>query len=390
MPDCLYKYKLIRKRAKMGLGKFEDTKFKAETATVGAEVMNNNLGNAELYWKRVGEVKPNTPLYHDGVDVNDITQGALGDCYYLSALGVLGNRGTRDCFFSIENPEEWRELGALCVRFYIDGKPDYVIIDDKLPMMKGDRYPFVSIEHELWPAFMEKAYAKRYGTYSIIEGGVVSYALEELTGGVPEVVDMNSSSNPVEIWGKLKAAQKAGALLGAGTPGHPEGDKARSTQGIVLQHAYSLYRAEEVDGIKLVQLRNPHGEGEWTGDWSDKSSKWTKRMRNMLNYHDNADDGVFWMELSDFMTEYDSIYICTVYNKDLGWNEQLFNGEWMGKYAAGLYHKGNPNCNEGNNPQFSVTVNGPGDAVCVLRICGSAASRRGGGSKEPKYAMLAI
>jgi calpain-15 len=59
-------------------------------------------------------------------------------------------------------------------------------------------------------------------------------------------------------------------------------------------------RMEEVDGKKLMQLRNPHGHGEWTGEWSDKSSLWTKRMRNLLNYYDNADDGVFWMELSDF------------------------------------------------------------------------------------------
>jgi calpain-15 len=140
-----------------------------------------------------------------------------------------------------------------------------------------------------------------------------------LTGGVPEIVDMDSSANPGEIWSKIKAAQKVGALLGCGTPSHPEGDKARSTQGIVLQHAYSLLKAEEVDGTKLVMIRNPHGGGEWVGDWSDKSSKWSKRMRNMLNYHDNKDDGVFWMELSDFMTEYDAIYICTVFGKEQGW-----------------------------------------------------------------------
>lgn len=58
----------------------------------------------------------------------------------------------------------------------------------------------------------------------------------------------------------------------------------------------------------------------------------------MLNYHDNKDDGVFWMELSDFMTEYDAIYICTIYSKEQGWCETLISGEWKGKYSAGLYH----------------------------------------------------
>lgn len=26
---------------------------------------------------------------------------------------------------------------------------------------------------------------------------------------------------------------------------------------------------------KLVKLRNPWGKGEWKGDWSDESYKWT-------------------------------------------------------------------------------------------------------------------
>lgn len=138
MPDCLYKYKLIRKRAKKGMGKFTDEKFKADNSSLGEKMMATNLPGSKLGWKRAGDKWPEKPLFKDGVDVNDISQGALGDCYYLSALGVLGSRGTRDCFFSIENPDEWRELGAICVRFFIDGKPDYVIIDDQLPLINGD------------------------------------------------------------------------------------------------------------------------------------------------------------------------------------------------------------------------------------------------------------
>lgn len=275
MPDCLYKYKLIRKRAKKGLGKFTDEKFKAENASMGPdgeELMNRLKGHGELTWKRAADLWPDKPMFKDGVDVNDIDQGALGDCYYLSALGVLGSRLTRDLFFTIENADEWREVGAICVRFFVDGKPDYVIIDDYLPLLFEKRYPFASTDNEMWPAFMEKAYAKRYGSFAIIEGGLTSEALAELTGGVAKDIDMGPDSNPNEIWNQIKAAQKNGALLGCGTPSHPEGDNARSTKGIVLQHAYSLLRAEEVDGLKLVQVRNPHGQGEWTGDWSDKSS----------------------------------------------------------------------------------------------------------------------
>jgi len=46
-------------------------------------------------------------------------------------------------------------------------------------------------------------------------------------------------------------------------------------------------------------LRNPWGNGEWTGAWSDKSSLWTPYWRAQLKVKPN-DDGLFWMSLRDF------------------------------------------------------------------------------------------
>lgn len=76
-------------------------------------------------------------LFEDGIDVNDVHQGPLGNCYYLSALGVLGNTKTRDKFVIVNDENEWAQCGAVCVKFYENGKPDYVIIDDYLPMQGG-------------------------------------------------------------------------------------------------------------------------------------------------------------------------------------------------------------------------------------------------------------
>ena len=54
-------------------------------------------------------------------------------------------------------------------------------------MMGGD-WIFVTTKTrtELWPAILEKAYAKKYGSYSTIAGGLVDIALSELTNGIPE------------------------------------------------------------------------------------------------------------------------------------------------------------------------------------------------------------
>ena len=51
-------------------------------------------------------------------------------------------------------------------------------------------------------------------------------------------------------------------------------------------HAYGLLDCIEIEGIKLVQLRNPWGnDAEWTGAWGDKSSQWTERRKRIVYDH---------------------------------------------------------------------------------------------------------
>lgn len=162
--------------------------------------------------------------------------------------------------------------------------------------------------------------------------------------------------------------RKEKAFLGAGSPSHPDGDSSVSPMGIIQQHAYSILDVKQVDNLKMIKLRNPHGEGEWTGDWSDDSPLWNKRMRNMLDYHQSEDDGVFWMELNAFMSEYEMVYICRAFDKGAGWNSVMANDRWVGKSAAGLPSKTNRSCVYSENPQYCITVNTPGPAYLVFRL----------------------
>ena len=50
---------------------------------------------------------------------------------------------------------------------------------------------------------------------------------------------------------------------------------------------------------KLIKLRNPWGDFEWTGDWSDQSANWTPEIKKQLNYQEE-NDGSFWMSFLDF------------------------------------------------------------------------------------------
>lgn len=174
---------------------------------------------------------------------------------------------------------------------------------------------------------------------------MVDIALSELTNGIPETFLLENANNKQVLWDKTLALYKEGNYLGAGSPSHPQGDSAKSNTGIVQGHAYSIHKLIEVDGTKLMMIRNPWGNGEWTGDWSDDSELWTIRMQNLAGYTNfDKEDGIFWMDYEDFLDEFSEIYVCRTYNETQGWKELMIEDEWQGKYAQGLPNKDNRNC----------------------------------------------
>jgi Calpain family cysteine protease len=58
-------------------------------------------------------------LFKDGANALDVVQGQLKDCYFLSAISVLGEKNIQAMIKTTE--DEWRQLGSFCVRFYRDG-----------------------------------------------------------------------------------------------------------------------------------------------------------------------------------------------------------------------------------------------------------------------------
>lgn len=96
------------------------------------------------------------------------------------------------------------------------------------------------------------------------------------------------------------------------------GDAACSDTGIIQGHAYAILKIQEFENDKLIQVRNPHGKGgaEWTGDWSDNSTKWTEKAKRVLQYED-SEDGVFWMSVNDFVYEFKTLYVCRIFDEKI-------------------------------------------------------------------------
>lgn len=90
-------------------------------------------------------------------------------------------------------------------------------------------------------------------------------------------------------------------------------------------HAYSIISAIEAANTKLLMIRNPWGQFEWDGDWSDKSDKWTEEMIRAFNPVLDGDDGTFWMSFDDFCSHFDSLDVCRVSN----WDELRIRGRFI-------------------------------------------------------------
>ena len=120
--------------------------------------------------------------------------------------------------------------------------------------------------------------------------------------------------------------------------------------------------------MQLCQLRNPWGQTEWEGAWSDDDkTRWTRRMRQKLAYDPDksGDDGLFWMTFDDFCHRFDSINLCRPLE---GWHRYSVGAEWKGQSAGGRNH---PH----RNPQFAFTVVESCDVFVEVRVRSCPACR---------------
>jgi hypothetical protein len=84
--------------------------------------------------------------------------------------------------------------------------------------------------------------------------------------------------------------------------GFPSGIRSPKINGLIGDHSYSVLRAVEHKGKKFIVVRNPWGDTEWDGPWSDGSKEWTSEWLGALPVlkHSFGNDGQFVMECGFF------------------------------------------------------------------------------------------
>ena len=151
---------------------------------------------------------------------NQIIQGALGDCWFISALSILATREdllegwlskykiTKDFIVTRYIAQEMTEgvyppifrsyekYGVYVFKFFKNFSWRYVIIDDRIPWYKSNKTPVFGRckdISELWVPLIEKAYAKLHHCYASLVSGFIDDGLSELTGFVAEKINMHDN-----------------------------------------------------------------------------------------------------------------------------------------------------------------------------------------------------
>ena len=226
-------------------------------------------------WCRVDELIENYSIFEGGADLDDIIQGDIADCYFLSALGSLCSY---DEFFNkLMFSDQVSKNHFYGIYLYLNGKWKLVLLDDYFPYKIGTIKEMCfskSVQNEIWVSLVEKAWAKVNGCYARIGCGGYSYeAFDVLTEAFTEeisIIQCKKDGKIEELWEKMDNAFKKNYILTAGTP---SASKVREV-GLVMGHAYTLIKVYKVNTDfgeeRLVKLKNPYRDEEFTGDWSDK------------------------------------------------------------------------------------------------------------------------
>ncbi|KAG6828438.1 hypothetical protein H0H92_007965 [Tricholoma furcatifolium] len=325
--------------------------------------------------QRATQIFDKPSFFIDGADSNDIIQGALGNCWFLSALATMSTAKGLVEKFCVARDEQ---VGVYGFIFFRDTAWVTVIIDELVLsqchkyQVPTDLYPsllFTSIPKfeelkpeeralyhgdkenynrsarrsgkslyfaksgthgETWVPLIEKAYAKLHGNYASLSGGEAGEAIEDLTGGITsfvytkDILDVNAfwsdellHANKDRLFGCaydiLDATRSGGAFI-------------PTVNGLVGGHAYSVLRAVEYKDKRFVVIRNPWGECEWTGPWSDGSKEWTPEWLSALPVlgHAFGDDGQFVMEYKDFLENWEQVDRTVLF--DSSW---IMSSQWL-------------------------------------------------------------
>ena len=402
----------------------------------------------------------------DSAAAQDCKQGELGDCWLISALSALAQRdelivGGREgleydpdmivdkeiacCLSNGVFPpifHKFRSRGLFVLRVFKNFKWIYVIVDERIPVKKGaagsSKVPVFGAcadPHEMWVALIEKAYAKLHGCYGNLISGYIDEGIQELTGFQPEKVLLRDETtglfphkmikhyaDPKQdvsdgFWAFLLNRSQDNCLMGCSIKGYGKAGELildGTPTGLILNHAYAIQAVVSLSDpydkdrpLCLMRVRNPWGNSEWKGEWSEGSAMFEKYKPQLQEYMDTlpeeeavnldepSNDGSFFMDYDDWKDLFSTLFINLDFPAE--WTGVRFDSEWTEGNSPGLPTTNTPDAKAkyAENPQFMIRPAEDTEMLVSMSQTGGRLPKNGQYSKYPfpetlNYACLAV
>ncbi|KAF7306292.1 Calpain catalytic domain-containing protein [Mycena indigotica] len=303
--------------------------------------------------QRVTELFDNPKFFSDDRHSNEVIQGQrCSNCWFISALAATSTLKSQIVEkYCVARDEQ---IGVYGFVFWRDTRWVSIIVDDLLytsipkyeelsipekalfqndkekyntSARKGNKTLFFAKSGnigETWVPLLEKAYAKLHGDYGSLYSGYASEVWNRrLDWGRIELYSMQvvclRMLNPIQdildkdtFWTEELLKSNRDRLFACSFHGlNPtrNGNFNATISGLWGNHSYAVLRALEFGGKRFLVLRNPCGQAEWNGPWSDGSKDWTPEWMEALPAlgHVFGDPGKFIMEYKDFLLCFEQI-----------------------------------------------------------------------------------
>ena len=262
-------------------------------------------------WVRLKDIydKEKKVVFKDPLAPNDIKQGNIGSCFIMVVLSGLLSKTSR--LKRLYESDQVNDKGVYCLKLLLQGEVSKVVVDDFVPVNEKDELAFSSSKrNEIWLILAEKAWAKvNQSCYAKIYAGKTHEAFNAFTQAPCFMYQHKKYTlKKDELWERLFVAHKKGFILS----GNTEEVKNKEIYNLTEYHAYAIISLFEERNNRLVKLRNPVGDKQWSGDFSETSKSWSMYLKVKCNYE--AVDGIFFMNFEDYVKHFAWTFVCNYHD----------------------------------------------------------------------------
>lgn len=252
----------------------------------------------------------NVSLWGEDRVVDDVSQGEIGDCYFLAACALAAHAGDKrddtvedkkHIVKKVMPLDSTPDAGVYPFTFFMAGIPTRFYVDSYLPQQNRGWY-FSNVFARLgndgayWVPLFEKAWAKVNGNFNNIVGGAVGEVLYSFTGAPYYQMIKNTGGNYSnnyndfdELWSTVNEALDNHYTVAFGTTG--QGDDSKKTSSSMAQsHAYQVMETKECGATKIAKLRNP-----WGTEWFISANHDATTKSCIGGDYNEENDGYFWV-----------------------------------------------------------------------------------------------